>query len=159
MATLWDQPLDQLKEASHNYAEFRSALKRRNNSRWRYRADRVDRVARFWVPISCMPGQTKRLTRRPRRGHGGCGACVRGLRFLAALKHAMSPLSLHPDFTFYTYLFHLELDDHYDVDRLATVDANASEMGNRQVFENNHEGSKYYRMSGWTEPCAPVVRA
>ena len=48
---LWDKDLPQLESAATSYAEFRAALKRRINTRWRRIADKVDRAARFWVPF------------------------------------------------------------------------------------------------------------
>jgi Na+-transporting methylmalonyl-CoA/oxaloacetate decarboxylase gamma subunit len=52
--TLWDQPLDQLKDASACYAEFRDKLKQRANMRWRAQADSIDRNCRFWVPLTYL---------------------------------------------------------------------------------------------------------
>lgn len=51
---LWDQPLQQLRDAAANYGEFRAALKRRANTKWRGRADVVDRFSRFWVPATYL---------------------------------------------------------------------------------------------------------
>ena len=38
---LWDKDLPQLESAATSYAEFRAALKRRINTRWRRVADKV----------------------------------------------------------------------------------------------------------------------
>ena len=50
VSVLWHQPLQQMKEASDAYAGYRVALLKRANTRWRSRADNIDRVARFWMP-------------------------------------------------------------------------------------------------------------
>lgn len=52
VAVLRDEPLESLEHAAASYAEFRAALKRRSNAYWRRVADRIDRVARFWIPLS-----------------------------------------------------------------------------------------------------------
>lgn len=54
VSVLWHQPLSQMKEAADAYANYREALKRRANSRWRTYADTLDRWARFWVPATYM---------------------------------------------------------------------------------------------------------
>lgn len=48
---LWDHSLKEVKMASSNYADFRAAMKRRANTRWRRRANAIDGCAGFWVPM------------------------------------------------------------------------------------------------------------
>ena len=50
VATMWDQPLEDLNRAAAAYSEYRERLKKRANSSWRHIADQIDRFSRFWFP-------------------------------------------------------------------------------------------------------------
>ena len=49
--TMWDQPLEDLESASNAYTEYKESLTRRNNTRWRAVADKIDRFSRFWFLV------------------------------------------------------------------------------------------------------------
>ena len=51
---LWSHDIEQLKQAASSYAEFRAALKRRNNTYWRSWAHWIDRQCRFSIPVLYM---------------------------------------------------------------------------------------------------------
>ena len=48
---LWDQPMEQLKQSTACYREYRAALERRRQAKWRNLAYTIDEFARFWVPL------------------------------------------------------------------------------------------------------------
>ena len=61
---LWDQPMEQLKQSTACYREYRASLERRRQAKWRSLAHTIDEFSRFWVPLCyvlaiCFVGSIK----------------------------------------------------------------------------------------------------
>lgn len=54
VTVLWDVELGELEAAASSYTELQEHLKHRINARWRIVADEIDRVCRFWVPVTYL---------------------------------------------------------------------------------------------------------